>query len=348
MSSQPGGPRSREAWRGIRRSDPWVAGAISRWRDLTGGGARTLIACSGGADSVALLLLLRSVTPDLVCGHVLHDLRERGAAIADRDCAASAAGACGVAFEVDEVRVPLGNAEAEARRVRYAALARIAEECGCEYVASGHHAGDQLEGVVMALVRGAGPRGLGGARETRTIRCDRTGASATLVRPLLLVEPAELRRACAACGVAWREDATNWTADRVRSALRVRALREIQDLRPGAAGRAARSAEILRDAAGLIEDRAQDLFGEGLEWDRASLRPARAVVIAAGLREAFSRLTGGEGLDRLGGDLLDAVTAAVRDASGEKRRWDWPSGVRVVVGKRRVKMSRRAPDTPEA
>ena len=154
--------------RGVRRSDPAVAEVVARWRRLTGG-ARTLVACSGGADSVALLLMLRAATDDLVAGHVVHDLRPRDEALADRDAVRGLADACGVPFVSEEVRVPAGNAEGMARTARYEALARMAQEHGCASVASAHHAGDQLEGVVMALVRGAGVRGLGGAQEIREI-----------------------------------------------------------------------------------------------------------------------------------------------------------------------------------
>jgi tRNA(Ile)-lysidine synthase len=337
--SSPVADERREAWRGIDRREVWVSRAIARWRELTGG-ERTLVACSGGADSVGLLLVLRAATEDLVVGHVAHDLRPREAVEADRACAREAARICGVPFMTLDVRVPTGNVEAEARRMRYAALVQMAAASGRRFVASGHHAGDQFEGIVMALVRGAGVRGLGGARALREIGCPESGARATLVRPALTVEPASLRAACVACGVRWSEDATNRDVDRDRAFLRHGALAEIARMRPGAATRAARSAEVLRDAAGLVEDRAREVFGDRLEWDRERLRAERAVVIAAGLRAAFAHAAGGVGLDRLSGGMLDAVTEAIRSSSGEAKNFDWPRNVRVVVGRERVSVTR--------
>ncbi len=340
--SSPVAYERREAWRGIDRREAWASGTIARWRELTGG-ARTLVACSGGADSVGLLLALRSATAGLVVGHVTHDLRPVDDVREDREAAREAAGACGVSFLTEHVEVPPGNVEGEARRVRYAALARLAVSAGCGFVASAHHARDQLEGVVMALVRGAGVRGLGAARESREIACPASGARAMLVRPTLRVSPVELRAACEACGARWREDATNWDVDRDRAALRHGALAEIERMRPGASLRAARTAEVLRDAAGLIEDRAREVFGDGLEWERERLRRERAIVIASGLRAAFAHAAGGVGLDRLSGGMLEEASRAIRSASGERKRFDWPRGVRILVGRELVSMSRGDP-----
>ncbi|RMD62600.1 MAG: hypothetical protein D6824_06550, partial [Planctomycetota bacterium] len=65
-----------------------AVGIVRAWRRLTEGGAPTLVACSGGADSTALLLALRSATEELVVGHVVHDMRPVAEALADRDAVA--------------------------------------------------------------------------------------------------------------------------------------------------------------------------------------------------------------------------------------------------------------------
>jgi len=326
-------------WGGVRRSDPAVARVVREWRRLTGG-ARTLVACSGGADSVALALILRAATNDLAVAHVVHDLRPPEETEGDRAFVEALAQSCELPFACARVSVPAGNAEGQARRVRYAALTRLASEHECPFVASAHHAHDQLEGVVMALVRGAGPRGLAAARDSRPIRCDDTGASAALVRPALRIARNDLQRICHECNVDWRTDATNADTDRARAALRCGPLAEIESMRPGAAQRAARSAELLRDAAGLIEDRARAVFGNASEWDRNALRAERAIVVGAGLRAAFARLTDGVGLDRLSGEMLEQAIEAVRDASGETRSFDWP-GATLTLDRERVTLAKR-------
>ncbi len=136
---------------------------------------RTVIACSGGADSSALVIALAAglgvrARDVLVVGHVVHDLRSRGEALADRDAVRALAERLGLEFVEREVRVRGewgGNLEALARRARYAALGEMAREAGCGFVATAHHADDQMESVLMALVRGAGLRGLAGIRVKR-------------------------------------------------------------------------------------------------------------------------------------------------------------------------------------
>lgn len=321
-------------WRAIDRRDPAVSGIIAAWRRLSAG-APTLVACSGGADSIGLLLILRAATDRLAVAHVLHDIRPRREAEACRDAARHAAGVCGLPFCERAVRVGSGNAEAEARRARYAALAEMAEGAGCPVVASAHHARDQFEGVLMALLRGAGPRGLAAARESRPL-----SSGATLIRPALHAPPDALRRACLAAGLPWSEDATNDDTSRFRAALRHGPVADLLALRPGADARAARTAGLLADAAGLVGDRAQAVFGASLDWPRDALRAERPVVLAAGLRSAFARVTGGAAIDRLTGDLLDPAARAIRSPSGETKRFDWPAGVRLTVAKDRVALTR--------
>ncbi len=329
---------ARRAWAPVRRADPAVVRVVASWRRLTRGG-RTLVACSGGADSTALLLILRAATDDLAVAHVVHDLRPAEDAEADRAYVEHLAEACELPLVSERVSVPPGNAEGNARRLRYAALARLAAQHDCPFVAAAHHANDQFEGVVMALLRGAGPRGVGAAHEARPITCDESRASATLIRPALRVSRADLERICRDCGIEWRTDTTNSDATRARAALRHGPLAELEAMRPGAAERAARSAELLRDAAGLIEDRAREVFGDSYEWDRAALRAERAVVVGSGLRMAFERLTGGVGLDRLNGEMIEQAVDALRDNSGETRVFDWP-GAKLQVQRETVTLQR--------
>jgi len=333
-----------DIWSGVSRRDPAVAKLIARWKRLSGG-ARTLIACSAGADSTALTLVLRAASSNLAVAHVLHDLRPAPVARADRDAAKALADRCGLPFFEAAVAVPPGNAEANARHARYAALARLANESGYEFVATAHHAGDQLEGLIMALVRGAGPAGLAAARESRPIECPDTGAAATLIRPALRTERAVLESICRDCGAEWRTDETNFDVSRDRAALRHGPLAEIESLRPGAAARAARTADLLRDAAELIEERAQQVFGDQLEWPREKLRAERPVVLAAGLRRAFLTLTGGAHADKLDGETLDRAIEAIRSPSGEHKELHWPRGVSLIISRDRVGLAARGTRT---
>jgi hypothetical protein len=242
------------------------------------------------------------------------------------------------------------NAERSARDARYGALGAMAFEAGASFVATGHHADDQLESVVMGLIRGAGADGLRGIAPSRPLLGGtglQTGASAslstiTLIRPCLTITHADAERLCRDAGVASRIDATNADTTRLRAALRHGPLRDLAAIRPRAALRAAASAELLRDAAGLVQDRAREVFGPELTWPRDRLRAERAIVIGAGLRRAALRLTGGAHGDALTSKALGPAVGAIRDDSTEARAFDWAGGLRLTVGARRVGLERLA------
>ncbi len=190
-------------------------------------GERCLVACSGGADSTALLVWLREQFPnaELVVASVDHGLR--GAAGA-RDVAAVAALAesFGMEFHALTVAVdPAGHAgslEGRAREARYTALAALAERIGIDRLAVGHTLDDQAETVWMRHRRGAGPRGLAAMAKQRVLNATGAGAGQGVVlwRPLLSLRRKCLRALLESLGVAWSEDATNedrrFTRNRVR------------------------------------------------------------------------------------------------------------------------------------
>lgn len=327
--------RLRAALAAVAR-DPAAREIVRRWRSLTGGAA-TLLACSGGADSVALTLALTAAgTADgFVVGHVLHDLRPAAEAGGDRDFARSLAADLGVRFDERAVQVPRSeNAEGAARRLRYAALTDMARAHGCGFVATAHHAEDQLETMLLALLRGSGARGLSGMRAKR-----RLGEGITLVRPMLGVSRDDAERICAIAGVAWRVDATNSDVSRARAAVRHRVLPTLEDIRPGAALRAVRTAEALQDTVFHVEQRTQAVFGEANAWPRETLRAESAVVVGEGLRRAFARATGGAKKDRLPRRVVEQAVGHIRSKSGETKVFQWPGGVRIEVTRDAVRLT---------
>jgi tRNA(Ile)-lysidine synthase len=324
---------------GVRRLAAAKA-VIRSWRALVPRSARTLVACSGGADSSALAAVLSAATRGIVLAHVVHDMRPRDEALADRDAVRVLAERLGVGFVEAEVRVPMGrgagNAEASARRLRYAALERLAVENGCRFIATAHHADDQLESMLMAMIRGSGTAGLRGIAEKRVC------GEVTLVRPMLGVTHAEAVGLCQTLGVAWREDATNADASRLRAALRMRVLPLLEELRPGASKRAARGAATVRAAHRMLGVSAETLLEDASPptpwpkghvgvWCRPVFREASPTVVGEAMRRMLSRAMGSDGADRLSARRLDAIVRAIQSPSGENKRFELPSGFRVEV-----------------
>jgi len=195
-----------------------LQGAIQR-SGLIREGDRVGVAVSGGADSVALLLLLVAVKRKLgIALSVLHfNHKLRGpAADADEKFVGALARKYKLPFYSssaavkDIARSDKANLEATARRLRYAFLGQAADEHRLDKIAVAHTADDQAETVLAHILRGAGLTGLGGIHP----QVDK------IVRPLLSVSRADLRLYLKAHRQTWREDATNRDTTKTRARIR--------------------------------------------------------------------------------------------------------------------------------
>ncbi|MFI6230030.1 tRNA lysidine(34) synthetase TilS [Micromonospora echinospora] len=178
-----------------------------------------LVACSGGADSLALAAATAFVAPRLgrPAGLVTvdHGLQagsaERAAAVARW------AEETGFA-PVESVRVHVagrpGGPEGAARDARYQALAEAGRRYGASALLTGHTRDDQAETVLLALARGSGPRGLAGMPPRRDL------SGVPLLRPFLDVSREQTRRACAVLGFTPWEDPHNVDPSYARARVR--------------------------------------------------------------------------------------------------------------------------------
>ena len=166
-------------------------------------GDRLLVAVSGGADSVALLHLLRTAAPhlhlELHLAHFDHALRDESAA--DAAWVAELGRTLGMAVHTQRWAVPRPG-EAAARAARYDFLRETARAFECSAIALAHHRDDQMETILLRLGRGTGLRGALGMAWRRA-------GEPALVRPLLDVPRDELRTFLSAGGASWREDPSN-------------------------------------------------------------------------------------------------------------------------------------------
>jgi tRNA(Ile)-lysidine synthase len=284
------GAATADAGRRCQRFDPaWLA---ARLRALTGtlAGLRLCVAYSGGVDSTALLhalvALRRAHRLRLRAIHIDHGLQADAAAWARS--AAARARRWRIAFESVPVRVDAGGSlEAAARTARYAALAaRLAPG---EWLLTAHNQDDQLETVLLQLVRGAGLAGLAAMPERAPF------AAGILLRPLLPVPRALLQQYLQDAGVAWSEDPSNADERFDRSFLRQRVVPLLRARWPAVAATVSRSARHAAEAQSLLAaqaDRALDaaLDGAGLKLEvLRRLGPARRRLL---LRQWIARCGG--------------------------------------------------------
>jgi tRNA(Ile)-lysidine synthase len=181
-----------------------------------------LVAVSGGADSVALLIALRRLVPAgeerrLIVAHVEHDLR--GAAADDRRFVADLASRLGLACVWRRVAVRDDDGdeglEGRARRLRYDFLVEAAFDHGARHVLTGHTADDQAETILQRMLRGTGLAGIGGMAVAREL-----AAGVSLFRPLLGLRREAARSFLESISQPWREDPSNADLHHARNFIR--------------------------------------------------------------------------------------------------------------------------------
>jgi tRNA(Ile)-lysidine synthase len=293
-------------------------------------GGPVVVACSGGADSLALLLVAATAGWQPTAVHVDHGLRPGSAAEGERVAVAAARLGC-AARTVTVAVAPGPNLEARARDARYDALSAAADELGARWVLTGHTMDDQAETVLLNLLRGAATTGLGGIPTRR-------GA---VVRPLLGWRRSATLELCARAGLDPVDDPMNADTRFRRVVVR----REVLPALAAAADRdvvpvLARQAELVRaDDEYLDEVAAAALAALGprpAAGRLAALAPpiARRVVrrwlgepppaaadVAAVLEVAAARrraveLTGRRRVERAGGVLILTEAPEASDDTG--------------------------------
>jgi tRNA(Ile)-lysidine synthase len=251
-------------------------------------GSHVLVATSGGPDSTALLAALHGLSDAyglrVSAGHVRHGLR---GAESDGDAAAVASLAASLGIPCVTASAPVapgGNLEDRARTARRRALRELAREVAADAIALAHTEDDQVETVLLRLLRGAGRGGLGGMWPRR----------GRLWRPFLGVTRADVRRFLAQEELPFRIDRTNADLRHARNRLRrlvvpLLARETNPRLGPSIAALAAR----LRDEDALLD---------ALARERASVhrRGDRVAVEVAGEPSALARRIVRAWLDDLG------------------------------------------------
>jgi tRNA(Ile)-lysidine synthase len=291
--------------------------------------AVVLVACSGGADSLALAAATAFVAPRLglragavVVDHGLQPESDKVARAAADQCRE---------LGLDPVRlVPVdvgtdGGPEGAARSARYDALDAEADRLGADVVLLGHTRDDQAETVLLGLARGSGARSLAGM----------AAVAGRLRRPLLQLDRATTEAACEVAGLTPWQDPHNSDPSYTRVRVRREVLPVLEDaLGPGIAAALARTAGLLRADADALDALAADLSqtalrrdGELVECSVATLesepQALRTRVLRLAALAAGSRAT----------DLTAGHVAAVEElvTNWRGQRWvDLPQGVRAL------------------
>ena len=301
-------------------------------------GDRVLAAVSGGADSVAMLRVMAVLAArkewslDLHVAHINHHLRDD--ADTDETFVADLAASLKLTFHRADV-YPAdtdGNLEAAARDERYAALLTIADDIHADHIATAHHADDQLETMLMRLIRGASVHGLAGIMSRRRL-ADRH----MLIRPMLGVDHAAVIEFLTSIGQTWHEDSTNADVSRWRARLRADVLPVLRELRPDAAAKAVGASRRLHDAGRVFSHnirRAVSKFTTAhtdgtITIEREAARRMMPEVLRGLIRRVS--LDVGASVDGISAGSIERIAETARDDSGELRQFTLTGGVAIDV-----------------
>ncbi len=238
---------------------------------------RVIVGLSGGVDSLTLTHILAALRdagqgPSLHAVHVDHGLRATSA----QDAQAVRRLAQAIGAPLDVVRVDVASwetgrgVEAAARDARYAALAGEAARHEAGWILLGHTLDDQVETVLLRLLRGSGLDGLTGMGEisARAIPLSpfrESSAGVQILRPMIHSRRAQIDAYASCFGLHPVEDESNSDHRFRRNAIRHQLLPLIEQIVPGAVGSIARTAGLLQADAEFISAAASEVRPEVLE-----------------------------------------------------------------------------------
>jgi tRNA(Ile)-lysidine synthase len=276
-----------------------------------------VVAVSGGADSVCLLHVLakcqKGLRIKLHVAHLNHQLRGVESE-ADAKYVSDLAGSLGVPITIDSQDVAAYRSEKSfsveeaARELRYAFLARVAREVGANRIAIGHTRDDQVETILMHILRGTGVTGLCGLAPCSPMAYDSQGMSwraptwrgnLLVIRPLLDITRGETTSYCREQQLDPRIDSSNRSLSFFRNRLRLQLLPLLRQYNPGVDQALLRLADIAKEDSAFIEQQASGLWDEvarqennAIYLDRKQITSLPIALQRQLLRAAVTKLAG--------------------------------------------------------
>lgn len=314
--------------------------------------APIIVGVSGGADSLCLMTLLHNEGYRLVVGHFDHQMRENSHQ--DAVFVSQVAARFGLEFISGQGDVPLHahnqgmSAEEAARDLRYRFLFGLARQYHAQAVAVGHHADDQVETVLLHLIRGSGLGGLRGMSYRSMVRAFDAGIP--IIRPLLDVRREEIAEFCADRQLIPLEDATNNSVQYQRNRIRHELLPQLRTYNPSVDEAVLRLSRLAADDNDLIRQIIQTHWvelepdhGPGFISFAAGKFLAQPTVMQRHLfRNAVEVF---DPLVELSSQAIELATEYLRSAQNGGHA-DVKGGLKIWVEADRVYLSRSVEDLP--
>ncbi|MBL4701459.1 MAG: tRNA lysidine(34) synthetase TilS [Phycisphaeraceae bacterium] len=300
-----------------------------------------LLAISGGADSVALLRAMTAIAQrrrwklQLVVGHVQHHLRDE--AEDEAHFVQALATSLNLPYIRRDLDIPkTGNTEALARTQRYDALRSMAKTHHCTAIVTAHHGQDQLETLLMRLLRGSGLRGLAAMSWQRPLTDD-----IRLLRPMLAASRELVLEFLNHIKQSWCEDPSNTDITRLRARLRQTVIPELLNIRPDLPQQIVTTTNQIQAVNDLLDTQCQHAMtacqssktaSQGvLQYNRKALKALDPTLQNMVLRQIL--LDAGLGADRIGANQLQQFGKMIRDQDGSTRQMKFGPQIQITLNR---------------
>jgi tRNA(Ile)-lysidine synthase len=328
-------------WLKMRKFEEKISDFIGRHR-LLERGKRYLVALSGGADSVCLLLVLRKLGYEVEAAHCNFHLRgdesDRDERFCETLCAEQNVRLHRVGFDTSSyARQHKISIEMAARELRYNYFNQLLETSGFQGVCVAHHADDNAETLLLHLVRGSGLHGLTGMSPRRGF----------VLRPMLEVRRDEIEKYLTSQGQDFVTDSTNRCTDHQRNKIRLEILPLLKEINPSAVDELCTTARHLTDAETVLEASLK-------EQEKAVVQPISdrppllfridipQLLAQPSPRYLLYHLLAPQGFNR---QQIEQISDALAQHAG--RQWHSPDHT-LTLDRNSLVLSRRQGELPEA
>lgn len=315
-------------------------------------GQRLVLGVSGGADSLCALDSLHCLGYGVVVAHLDHQLRKGAWREAERVLSIARDYQLPAVVERKDVKAHAGHGrsiEEAARIVRYDFLVRVALEHQSEVICTGHTADDQVETIMMHLLRGAGPSGLAGMSPSTSLDgwVDIAGGQGLrLIRPLLETNREETKRYCLENGLDPIADPSNQSPSFLRNRIRLELIPMLEQYNPSLKAVILRMGEVMRAQAEFVAAAAAEAWPgvvrqagvEAFSIHRSRCGALPTAVQRAVVREVVARVL--PGIRDFGFQHVERAVDFIRDPA-PGRREDLANGLEMLAAGEDVIVRRR-------
>lgn len=274
----------------------------------------TLVAVSGGIDSVVLLDLCYHAGLDIAVAHCNYQLRGQDSED-DLLFVKDLANSYGLPFHqhIVDLRQKItqqnssSNVQAEARKIRYHFMRAVAKEHNYLRIATAHHQQDKVETFLINMMRGSGLAGL--------VALDATNGD--LVRPLLFATKLEIQQYAQEKKLAWREDKSNASTNYLRNKLRHKVIPVLEEIQPNFQNRWTENIQQLKMAQDWLDDCHQQWVEKAITATDEGSQIAASELKPQNLYPLFHYLT------QFGFNIQQTkeIVTSFSDRAYQKRQW---------------------------